>query len=511
MLTKLCRKLKQTAKDTRKNTLTLGAFDTLPLTVAIIDPDGVIEHVNREWWRFAEANGIKHVAAVSEGVNYLAECRRAIQRGDSSAKEALDGIEAVIRSELSEFVLEYPCDSPEEKRWFLMNIRPIGEERDFLITHLNITRRKCAEYALSKSEKKYRRLYEDNPTIYFTVDPPGVIVSINEFGANQIGYNVENLVGRPVLNIVHPEDRAAVWEQFQYCLNNPGQAVSFEFRKLRKDGEVLWVRGSARALVEDDARKWLLVACEDITDRKSIEKELNSHAEKLERINLELRKVPSKLIAVQEEERRRLSVDLHDSVGQTLAALKYRMEHVVSSLQNRSSENALKIAEEFIPTLQQSIDEIRYIYMGLHPSMLDQLGLIATLEWLRNECMRILPQIHIELAVEVLEEEIPKNLTIPIFRITQEALNNVLKHSGAEWIDVALSKPGESFELIISDDGVGMDVHQVLQNRTTRSLGLTSMRERAEFSGGIFSIRSSPGKGTTVRVCWSTLEDSICD
>jgi signal transduction histidine kinase len=134
--------------------------------------------------------------------------------------------------------------------------------------------------------------------------------------------------------------------------------------------------------------------------------------------------------------------------------------------------------------------------------MLDNVGLLATLEWLRGECMKLYPQSHIELETEVAEEEIPKNLKVNIFRIAQEALNNIAKHSRAEWVDISLSKNGGEIELVVSDDGMGMDLDIIMQTSTARSIGLTSMRERAELTGGSFSIDSTRGEGTTIRACW---------
>jgi signal transduction histidine kinase len=134
--------------------------------------------------------------------------------------------------------------------------------------------------------------------------------------------------------------------------------------------------------------------------------------------------------------------------------------------------------------------------------MLDKMGVLATLEWLRRECMKFYPERHIELEAGIAEEEIPETLKINIFRIAQEALNNIAKHSRAEWVDISLSKKADSIELAVSDDGVGMDLELILRTSTAMSLGLTSMRERAELTGGSFGIESTPGEGTTVRASW---------
>ncbi len=216
----------------------------------------------------------------------------------------------------------------------------------------------------------------------------------------------------------------------------------------------------------------------------------------------ELRQIPSKLICVQEEERKRLASELHDSIGQTLAAVKFWVEMALKLRDAGDDNAALNHLERFVPTLQRSLEETRNIYMGLRPTMLDNVGLLATLEWLSKECMKLYPQRHIELEAGVEEEEIPENLKVNIFRIAQEALNNVAKHSRAEWVDVSLSKNRDCIELAVSDDGVGMNPEQVLQTGSDGCLGLTSMRERAELTGGSFSIESTPGKGTTILASW---------
>jgi len=224
----------------------------------------------------------------------------------------------------------------------------------------------------------------------------------------------------------------------------------------------------------------------------------------LEKANDELQQIPSKLIATLEEERKRLASELHDSIGQTLAAVKFWVEMVLKLKDAGDGSAALNHLEQFVPILQRSIEETRSIYMGLRPSILDSHGLLATLEWQRQECMKLYPERHIALETGVAEEEIPKNLKVNIFRIAQEAMNNIAKHSKAEWVDISLSKNMGGIELVVSDDGVGMDLDIIMQTVTATSLGLTSMRERAELTGGSFSIESTPGKGTTIRACWPT-------
>lgn len=138
---------------------------------------------------------------------------------------------------------------------------------------LDITERKQVEEALRESEELWRAVFENNPTMYFMVDAAGTIVSVNPWGAKQLGYTTDELIGRPVLDIFYEEDRNAVRESAAICIQQLGQSLSWEFRKVRKDGTMLWVRETARAMLIK-GRPVVLIVCEDITDRKHAEKEL---------------------------------------------------------------------------------------------------------------------------------------------------------------------------------------------------------------------------------------------
>ncbi len=249
----------------------------------------------------------------------------------------------------------------------------------------------------------------------------------------------------------------------------------------------------------------------EMARRDELQLRLQERSAELQNANEELRRLPSRLITAQEEERRRLSSELHDSVGQVLIASKVRIEYILDRLQTGRGEEATQAAEQFIPTLQRSIDETRAICMGLRPKVLEDFGVIAALIWYRDEMMQLHPARHIELHIGIKEAEIPNDLVVPIFRIAQEALNNTYQHSNAEWVDVRLSGDGASIKLIISDDGKGMDLNQVLKSAACRSLGLIGMRERAELTGGHLTIESARGAGTTVRVTWRIDETETRD
>lgn len=138
-----------------------------------------------------------------------------------------------------------------------------------------------AEKALSVSEKRYKALYRDNPSMFFTLDSEGNVVSVNQFGASQLGYTVADLEGQSVLKVFHEDDRFAVTQQLKNCLQNPGKVYQWQFRKVRKDGSMLWVEEYARAVTGPEGVLNVLVVCQDISERKNTEKELEEAHQQL--------------------------------------------------------------------------------------------------------------------------------------------------------------------------------------------------------------------------------------
>jgi PAS domain S-box-containing protein len=184
-----------------------------------------------------------------------------------------------------------------EARAILKTAAPVelGGRRCLIESFVDIAERKWAEEALRESEERYRALYEDNPSMYFTVDADGIVLSVNKFGAQQLGYTVEELVGQSVLQVFHPDDKAAVRDQFAACIQSAGEAANWEFRKVRQDGSVLWVEERARAVRRADGSVVVLIVCDDITERKRAETELRRRADELAvitRISREVTSVP---------------------------------------------------------------------------------------------------------------------------------------------------------------------------------------------------------------------------
>lgn len=179
-----------------------------------------------------------------------------------------------------------------EARWVLFRFDWVAsgpEQGAMLGTAIDITERKEAEEAvrikseeLRESEARYRALYMHNPSMYFTVAADGTVLSVNDFGARELGYTVRELEGRSVLEVFHPEDRNAVRKQLTACLAGDGEVVVWQFRKVRKDGAVIWVEERVRATRDGDGKAIVLVVCEDITSRKTAEEAMMARREEVE-------------------------------------------------------------------------------------------------------------------------------------------------------------------------------------------------------------------------------------
>lgn len=218
---------------------------------------------------------------------------------------------------------------------------------------------------------------------------------------------------------------------------------------------------------------------------------------KLEKSEETLRLLSNRLISTQEEERTRIARELHDSIGSSLCAIRLSAENM---LQGEADVDSI---ERIVSMARSTMDEVRRIMTDLRPSILDDIGIVAALRWLCRQFKGLHPGITVEQRLDIDEDDIPEPLKIVIFRIVQEAFNNVAKYSRAAAVALGLTKKEQAIHLAVTDDGVGFDPEAAALRRDPGSgIGLTSMKERAEISGGAFSLRSREGAGTTVAASW---------
>ncbi|MBI5604216.1 MAG: PAS domain-containing protein [Deltaproteobacteria bacterium] len=216
-----------------------------------------------------------------------------------------------------------------------------------------------------------------------------------------------------------------------------------------------------------------------------------------------LRTLSAKLLTTQENERKKIAREVHDSLGSSLSAIKFKVEDVLQRIRLTPSVTISEPLEALVPIIQDTISETRRIQSDLRPPLLDDLGIIATFSWFCRRYQTIYSDILVDQAIGVREEEVPEPLKIVMFRITQEAMNNIGKYAGADRVQLDLRKNNRSIELIIRDNGKGFDPESLLSMESTKKgMGLSSMKERAELSGGSLAIDSQTGKGTVIKAVW---------
>jgi PAS domain S-box-containing protein len=341
------------------------------------------------------------------------------------------------------------------------------------------------------AEHIFRKTIEESvPCGISGFDMDGHQIYVNRVFCEMVGWPEKDLIGAKYpFKYWPPDEMENVATNFQMLLSGdvPSDGIELPFR--RKNGDRFWGLVLSATLTDSKGNKiGQLMSVADISARKRAEKAM--------------RALSSRLINAQEMERKTVSQDLHDSIGGKLTGIKYSLEKTISDLENvpGSFETSLK---DVLSVVQSTIEETQRITKHLHPSILDDLGLFAAIREICREFKGVYSDIQVTNNFEINEHEVPGSLKILIFRILQEALNNVAKHSGADTVTLSLKKTKRKIELTIEDNGKGFDLHEVLHGDShERGLGLQSIRERTELFGGSIDIRSKRGNGTTIRADW---------
>ena len=221
--------------------------------------------------------------------------------------------------------------------------------------------------------------------------------------------------------------------------------------------------------------------------------------EELGKTREQLRDVSFKLLQAEETERKRIAQEIHDGVGQHWVIVKHRVETILKQL----GKEITAPLEDILPIIQVGIEETRRIQMNLRPTLLDDLGILATITWFCREFQKANPVIHIETKINIQENDVANPVKTVIYRVLQEAFNNISKHSKANLVNLTLQKEEHRIEFIIQDHGQGFDLNAAYSLKSSeKGLGLAGMKERTFLSGGSMSIESTRGIGTTIRASW---------
>jgi len=372
----------------------------------------------------------------------------------------------------------------------ILKMKPSGPEMAVEVLDQKDTDEQVVERALI-AEHIFRKTIEESiPSGISAFDMDGHQIYVNRVFCKMVGWSEKELIGTKYpFKYWPPEEIESVPANFQSLLGGDVASDGIELPFRRKNGDRFWGLVLTATLTDSKGKIiGQLMSVADISAHKRAEKAL--------------RALSSKLIGAQERERKLVSQDLHDSIGGKLTGIKYSLEKIISDLKNAKGgmETSLK---EVLSIVQSLIEETQRISKHLHPSILDDLGLLAAMRGICREFREIYAEIEIKLDLRIHEHEMPELLKTSIFRILQEALNNIAKHSGADIVTIFLEKTSQRIELTIKDNGKGFDLNDLRDEGShQRGLGLQSIRERTELFRGTIDIRSKKGKGTTIHAAW---------
>ncbi len=350
-----------------------------------------------------------------------------------------------------------------------------------------ISEREKTRDALYESEKLYETLVEGSLTGVY-MQQHGRFVFVNERFAEIFGYSRDEILGMETWKTVHPDDRKRFRSYQERRMRGEEAPSEYETRGITRDGRTIWINRRI-SLVTHKGRPAVLGNVADITGRKRMENEL--------------RLLSSRILSAEERERKRIAQELHDGLGQLLGAIKFRIESVLLSSKDDLSGEAGERLQEVIALIRRTIEEMRRILAALRPSILDDLGIVPTINWLCREFQQTHTELAVEKDVAVDEQAVPGELKTVIYRVIQEGINNVAKHSRAQRVRVSLKESDHTLVLEIEDDGVGFNERERADPAgTIGGIGLHSIRERTRFSGGTFEMKTGLGKGTLIRAEW---------
>jgi PAS domain S-box-containing protein len=347
-------------------------------------------------------------------------------------------------------------------------------------TLLDVTEMRLTVQALRESEERFRTMADGAPIMMWMAGVDKLCTDFNRSWLNYTGRSIEEEVGNGWASGVHPDD-------LQRCLKVYVDAFdarvpfSMEYRLRRYDGQYHWISddGSPRFL-SDGTFAGYIGCCFDIHDRKAME---------ASRVELARR-----LMGAQEAERSRIARELHDGIGQEIALLSIQMQRASASMWPKSDSKDSAM-QQFSNKLAEIGVHVSHLSHKLHSSELEYLGLAVAITKLCREFSEEYP-IKISCACRNIPKDLNSDIGLTFLRIVQESLHNVAKHSGAKTAHVEVTGTSEEIRLSVYDDGAGFDVPQ---SKTAAGLGLVSMRERIYLVGGVLTIDSAMGAGTTVR------------
>lgn len=472
-------------------------FDFGPVAVYSCDASGVVDNFNRraaELWGRTPALGDTDERFCGSFKMFRLD-GSFMPHGQCPMADVVSGRLAEVRDQ--EVLLERPDGS---RVTVVVNIRPLTNQDGKVTGAINcfydITERQEAE----RVRARLASIVESSEDAIISKDLNGVIMSWNHGAERLFGYTEKEAVGQSITMLI-PADRANEEPKILERIRHGESIEHYETVRRRKDGRLLDISLTVSPIADANGRiVGASKIARDITDRKRAEEALRENRDNLERTvehrTAALRELSSSLLRAQDNERRRISRELHDSVGQYLASAKMSLESLP-----RSTEKEIHSYESLMTSLDKCVTETRTISYLLHPPLLDECGLNSALTWyVEGFATRSGIQVNLNIPRDL--QRLTGGLELVLFRIVQESLTNIHRHSQSLSVDIQLKIGVDDVVLQVRDHGQGIPIEKLEQfksNGTGVGVGLRSMRERISEVGGRFEIESDKS-GTLIRV-----------
>ncbi len=356
----------------------------------------------------------------------------------------------------------------------------------------DIIDRKRAEEALRETKERFRGAFDYAAIGMALVATDGRFLQVNQSLCTIVGYSEEELLATTFQAITHPDDLQADLAQVHRILAGEIQTYQMEKRYFHKRGHIVWVLLSVSLVRNFDGRPLYFVSqIQHITERKRAEEQLQSTLDRL-------RTLSRRLEVIREEERTRIARELHDELGVGLTCLKIDLSRLNTAMEKLMTSAGRHKVDAKIRSMVEHIDttirSVQRIVTELRPAVLDDLGLVAAIEWQTQDFQR---RTGIACACTVGQEDIhvDSERATAVFRICQEALTNVARHARASSVSIRLEERNGQIVLDVRDNGQGIPEDKLSD---PQSLGLLGMRERAGLFGGQVTVSGQPGEGTTI-------------
>lgn len=460
-------------------------LDASPTSLAVLDESGAILHVNKAWTRYAERFGVR---ADRRGMNYVDAWQEVVGSTDEANEIAKD-IQQILVGEKTVFQKRCYCTDPLTPRWALLraarfDLAGASKALRILVAHEDVTSNLQAIEAMPGGEKQLRNALNRLFTFVAVLAPDGMLIEMSHAPLEADGIQPIAGDGEKFWDYSWWNDDAQARGWFREACERAasGQMIRSDVTVSMAEGRKVSLDFMLAPVKGDDGKLTQLVASAvDISERKRMEEAL--------------RDLSGRLISVQEAERRRIARELHDDLNQRMAILSIGLQQLDQAIPKR--QRALRDRIQGLwASAQETSAEIHRLSYQLHPSKLEHLGLMAAVKDFCDEVSeRQSPRI--EFLHRGFPAAVPKDIALCVFRIAQESLHNVVKHSGADECQVMLERTDQAIHLSVTDNGRGFNVGSA---GAAMGLGLISMRERLRLVGGEIFIDSQSSRGTHIAV-----------